>query len=124
MKKIFIIILGLSLPAVSFAYQCPDSTNLGDASARDKCLYKILSHWKEVNVKFLIKDWQKARRGEVTASGETLPGGLNDTTHYTVLRQSMEAYLKHIIEIDKVLDKLEDDGVYQLPYRIPQTPSE
>ncbi len=118
---IFIAIL--SLPMVSSGYQCPDSTNLKDASARGKCLYKIISHWKEVTERYLIKDWQRARAGKVLGPTDFYPGGLNDTTHYHVSKFA-NRYIKQIIEYNKILDRLEGKGVYQLPYRIPQPPSE
>ena len=57
---------------------------------------------------------------------KTLPHlGLRQIRHNTVSRHELtEIHIKKIIEYNKILDRLEDEGVYQLPYRIPQPPSE
>ena len=123
---IFIVIL--SLPMVSSGYNCPDSTNLDDKSSREKCLYKVLTHWKAIYEKRVIQEWQRAERGDVTIHGtpeDSSPSGLRQIRHNTVSRHDLtEIHIKKIIEYNKILDRLEDEGVYQLPYRIPQPPSE
>ena len=58
--KFLIIIVSLFLTENSFGYDCPESTNLDDASARHKCLNKVLTHWQEQIQKRVIKKWQKA----------------------------------------------------------------
>ena len=118
----------LSLPMVSFAYNCPDSTNLDDKSSREKCLYKVLTHWKAIYEKRVIQEWQKAERGDVTIHGtpaDSSTAGLRQTRHNIVANLPLtEKHIKKIIELNEILDRLEDEGVYQLPYRIPQPPSE
>ena len=123
-----IFILILSLPMVSFAYNCPDSTNLDDKSSREKCLYKVLTHWKAIYEKRVIQEWQRAERQDVTISGtppDPSTEGLRQTRHNIVSGQALtEKHIKKIIEYNQILDRLEDEGVYQLPYRLPQPPSE
>ena len=88
----------------------------------------MLTHWKAIYEKRVIQEWQRAERGDVTIYGtpaDSSTEGLRQIRHNTVSRHELtEIHIKKIIEYNKILDRLEDEGVYQLPYRIPQPPSE
>ena len=106
-----IIGLLLIIPAWSFAVNCPENANLDDKSSRVKCLVRALTHWEKEIEKRIIKKWQTPYYKKPTG-GEARAGNWRVYSD-----KSVEDNLERLSRIYKVLDRVTDEGVYQLPYK-------
>ena len=92
----------------SFAWDCPASSDLTDPHTRNRCLYKVLAHWRESIQIEVIKTWQKAY-------AKTSPrSGLASAGHYSTWgNTSLNENLKRLETYQRLLDPLENEGTYQ-----------
>ena len=104
--KNLLIIISLFFAGSSFANLCPESTDLTDLSARHRCFYKILQSYQKGAEKAFIKEWQKHYRN--TRGNLDRVGVLG---HPNI---SISAF-KAVFKAQKLLDSLENTGVYYQP---------
>ena len=105
-KKIFLVGC-LLFTAQAFGYNCPDSTNLDDDTARAKCLYKILNHYKESAETKFIKQWQRDYKNNSNNENKT-------AERYNIVNPG---HFNAVFEAQQLLDKHANTGVYhRLPY--------
>ncbi len=112
-KAYYILTIVLALPMWSFAVNCPENTNLDDKSSRNKCIVQALTHWEKEIEKRIIEKWQNAYYKKPTG-GDARAGNWRVYSD-----KSVEDNLEKLIRIYKVLDRVTDEGVYQLPYKQP-----
>ena len=116
MFKYIILIISLLFTAQSFGYSCPDSTDLNDPSARSKCLYKVLTHYRDELVKDIVQHWQTRYRNvynnqDITNKLEVIGEGYGDTN------------VDRLFMFQQLIDKHESTGNYQRPPACPSSSS-
>ena len=86
----------------SFGFSCPEASDLTDLTARQRCLNNVLTHWQVEIEKRIIKKWQHAYKKD----------GLAGAGKYTIYI-SQEQNLDRLVRIKKLIDPLQNLGVYQ-----------